>query len=111
MNQAQVKTTIPEHIDPREIAAKGPTTEILNLSNMMKASGTNPYRYVKAAFKKLAEGEYDQALEWMNYARDFAGVFYRKDSKENENYIFNLNMLGITLLLLIEKFKDLKPEE
>jgi hypothetical protein len=111
MNQAQVKTTIPEHIDPREIVKKVPTADIINMSNMMKASGTTPWRYVRAAFKKLTEGDYDQAAKWMDYARDFAGVFYKEGSEENDNFIFQISMLSITLLSLTEKFRNLKPEE
>jgi len=111
MNQVKVKTTIPEHIDPREIVKKVPSADIVNMSNMMKSSGNTPFRYVRAAFKKLAEGDYDQAVKWMDYARDFEGVFYKEGSKANEDFKFQINMLVITLFLLIEKFEDLKPEE
>lgn len=111
MNQAQVKTTIPKHVDPREIVKKVPSADVINMSNMMKASGSTPWRYVRAAFKKLVEGDYDQAAKWMDYASDFAGVFYKEGSEENTNYKFQIGMLSITLLSLEEKFKDLKPEE
>lgn len=111
MNQAQVKTIIPEHLDPRVIAAKGPTTEIINLSNMMKASGTTPYRYVRASLKKLIEGEYAQAMSWLDYAREFCGVFYTVNSEDDRLFRDEITILRITLLFLIEKFKELKPEE
>jgi len=110
MNQA-MKVTIPKHIDPREIVRKAPTTEIINLSMMMKSSGSTPFRYVKAAFKRLTEGDYKQAMQWLDYARDFVGVFWPEGSEEDNDFKYQLGFLGITMLFLIEKFEDLKPEE
>lgn len=102
---------IPEHIDPRVFKRKGPTSDIINQAKEMRASGSNPFKYVRAAFKSLVDGDYKRAIERLDYAGDFIGVFYDPGSRKDELYREEIITMNITMLFLIEKFEDLKPEE
>lgn len=109
-----MNTKIPKHIDPRELrkkALEADKTDLRNLAVLMKESGSTPWRYVRASYKKLVEGEYEQAWNWLNYAGEFAGIFYEEDSPEDEQYRDEINLLKYQLLVLIERFKSLRPEE
>src|SRR5574343_1114064 len=101
---------LPVHIDPREINKKPVSEETKNLAEMMKQSGSSPYRYIRRAVKALGSGDFAAALDWIDLAADFEGVFYAPHSDENERFATAINMLRYTFLFLIEMFERLPAE-
>lgn len=104
-------TFIPKHIDPRDPVKREITAEIINMSLMMQDSGTTPYRYIRRAMKCLAGGEYDKACNWLQYADSFSGVFWEKDSADDEAFRVNIGILRPMFLFLTERFEELRPEK
>lgn len=99
-----------KHIDPREIVKQPASDEIIKLSKMMKDSGSNPYRYVRKAFLKLVEGDFGSAVDWLQHAADFEGVFFKPGTDENELFRHEIMMMRYTILFLCEKFGTLPRE-
>lgn len=99
---------LPKHIDPRERVENQVTTEIINMTFMMKDSGSTPYRYIRRAFLCLASGKYGIACDWLTYAEKFVNVFWPEGSTENEALKLTINTQRIQFLFLVEKFQELK---
>ena len=108
--EADKDVKIPVHIDPREIVKEFPVDDIIKMAEMMKDSGSTPYRYIRRAFKCLAEGDYGTACGWIEYTDRFLYLFYPPKSEENDALKTTIDILRPMFLFLGEKFKELRPE-
>lgn len=112
MNSGKVMNREIKHIDPREPFKRRPVSdEAVELSAMMKASKTTPYRYIRRGMLALAKGEFHQACSWLDYAEGFVGVFWSARSDDNSKYKLAIDTLRLQFLFLGEKFSELKPDD
>lgn len=100
-----------KHIDPREILEELPVDDYRKMSKMMKSNGNTPYRYIRRAFKCLGNEDYETAADWITYAGKFINIYYRKNSKANENFKLTVETLRIQFDFLRKQFMQLHPDK
>lgn len=111
MNSGKIMKEL-KHIDPREPIKRQPiTNEAIELSAMMHASDTTPYRYIRRGLDCLVKGDFSQACSWLDHAESFIGVFWPARSEDDTAYKMCIHTLRVHFLFLGEKFKELKPED
>ena len=112
MNSGKVLSNVIKHIDPREPVKRQPVgDEIIELSAMMRTSGTTPYRFIRRGISCLARGDFIQACDWLDYAEGFTGVFWPARSDDNAAFKTAIDLLRLQFLFLGEKFKELRPDD
>jgi len=77
------------------------------MTSLLKQHGTTPYIYIKIALRYLAEDEYDKAIFFFDYASSFGGIFYTEGTTENTEFLLEMQLLKITALFLVNKFKNI----
>ena len=98
-------------LDSKDIQIFDDEIDIKKLCLIMRQSGKTPYRYIKRSFRYLVDSKYNDALDWINYAEQFCGIFWKEKSQENLRFKEELKLLKITMLFLIEKFSAMPREE
>ncbi len=89
---------------PLALDSKGTSVFI---SEILKRLDVTPYIYVRNSLRQLVQGEYKEAYRLLELAGGFEGVFYEKNTAENEDYAKTIELLKYIELHLADEFKKL----
>lgn len=81
------------------------------ISVRMKQWGITPYIYIRQALKQLSDGDYKESFRIIEYAGEFAGIYYPENSIQNNDYKQTITLLRYLVLHLADEFGLIEPLE